>query len=117
MNLLSKVDLVEAYGQLAFNLDFYSEVTLVHVALFLGLLELHIHTHDAHRTQQAVPHTSHSSGMGASAFNKAVPAPCCSLHSWFVAAAMSESTCQTVWAEAMPLLRLKLYFQSSQLKS
>lgn len=27
VNLLSKVDLVEAYGQLAFNLDFYTEVT------------------------------------------------------------------------------------------
>ncbi len=26
VNLLSKVDLVEAYGRLAFNLDFYTEV-------------------------------------------------------------------------------------------
>lgn len=33
VNLLSKVDLVEAYGQLAFNLDFYTEVTLGHAAI------------------------------------------------------------------------------------
>ena len=34
VNLLSKVDLVEAYGQLAFNLDFYTEVTVGHARLW-----------------------------------------------------------------------------------
>ena len=34
VNLLSKVDLVEAYGQLAFNLDFYTEVTGGHAGLW-----------------------------------------------------------------------------------